>query len=322
MLEKVIESRNLDFESAYDLFNSLLSDNGIRAGAILAALEAKGYSGEVVAGFARAMIDNAVKIDLGEVIDTCGTGGDGARTINVSTATSIIMSNFTRVAKHGNRSITSNSGSADVLESLRIDVKLDAVRASHLLEKTNFTFLFAPLYHTALAKLMPVRRELGIRTIINVAAPLANPARPKYQLVGVSRESLVDIVAQALHILNVKRAVVVHGNGMDEVSPSGTTTVGIVDGGIDKFRVNPSDFGLKEVKVIPCYGPAESAARIEAVLSGKGSLEDRNFILINTAMAIYASGTEDLIECREMAEHGIEKGLKKLEEIRNVCPKT
>lgn len=317
MLEKIVEGKNLSFEEAYDLFNRLINEKPIRIAGILTALQTKGYTAEELAGFAKAMREKAVNVDFGNVLDTCGTGGDRSFTINVSTASAIILSCFTKIAKHGNVSITSKSGSANLLEAFGINYKLNKDQAKTLIEKTNFTFLFAPMYHPALKCVMPVRRELGIKTIFNVLGPLTNPAKPSYQIIGVSSLDLVDKVANALELLGIDRAYVVHGNGLDEVNPKGETVVVEVNNGIEKFKLEPKDFGLNPVKIVPCNSPKESAERIKAVFSGKGREEDRNFILINSALAFNLL-KEDLKECVEIIEKSLgEIVMKKLEEI--VC---
>ena len=317
MLEKIVEGKNLSFEESYELFNQLVNESPIRIAGILTALQTKGYTAEELAGFAKAMRDNAVKVDLGEVMDTCGTGGDKSFTINVSTASAIILSCFTRIAKHGNVSITSKSGSANLLEALGINYKLNPDQAKILIEKTNFTFLFAPLYHPTLKNVMPVRKELRIKTIFNVLGPLANPSNPSYQLIGVSSLDLVDKVASALEFLEVKKAYVVYGNGLDEVNPKGETIVAEVGDGVERLKLKPEDFGLEPVNIKPCYSPQESAERIKAVLSGKGSKEDKNFILMNSALALDLI-EDDLKNCVELVESVFgEIAIKKLEEI--VC---
>jgi anthranilate phosphoribosyltransferase len=323
MLSKIVEGKNLSFEEAYELFNTLLNESPIRIAAYLASIQSKGYTAEELAGFAKAMRDNATQIDLGTVCDTCGTGGDYSSTINVSTASTIILSCFKRVAKHGNVSITSKSGSANVLDALGIRIDLEPEEAMEVIKRTNFVFLFAPIYHKALKKIMPIRKELKIKTIFNVLGPLSNPANPKYQIIGVNSRDLVDRVASALNFLNVKKALVVFGDGLDEVSPRSETVVAEAGKNrVEKYRVVPEDFGLDRVKIIPCGSPEESAKRIKAVLSGGGLKEDRNFIMLNASMAIYSAGFEDFKECREMVESVLEgMGLKKLEEIRNACPK-
>ena len=287
MLDKIVERRNLSFEEAYELFNVLLNESDIRIAAYLAAMQTKGYTAEELAGFAKAMRDKALKVELGEVCDTCGTGGDRSSTINVSTASALILSCFKRVAKHGNVSVTSKSGSANVLSALGVKIDLGPSEVKKMIEKTNFAFLFAPLYHPSLKRIMPIRKELKIKTIFNILGPLANPANPRYQIVGVNSADLIDKVAEALSYLGVKKAVVVHGDGLDEVNPKSETIVAEVnESEIEKYNICPEDFGLKRTKIIPCNSPEESANRIKAVLSGKGSEEDRNFIIINAAMAL------------------------------------
>lgn len=317
MLDKIVERRNLSFEEAYELFNVLLNESDIRIAAYLAAMQTKGYTAEELAGFAKAMRDKALKVELGEVCDTCGTGGDRSSTINVSTASALILSCFKRVAKHGNVSVTSKSGSANVLSALGVKIDLGPSEVKKMIEKTNFAFLFAPLYHPSLKRIMPIRKELRIKTIFNILGPLANPANPRYQIVGVNSADLIDKVAEALSYLGVKKAVVVHGDGLDEVNPKSETIVAEVnESEIEKYNICPEDFGLKRTKIIPCNSPEESANRIKAVLSGKGSEEDRNFIIINAAMALYATGFDDFKECREFVESVLgDKALKRLEEI-------
>ncbi|HIP25750.1 MAG TPA: anthranilate phosphoribosyltransferase [Archaeoglobus profundus] len=319
MLDKIVERRNLSFEEAYELFNVLLNESDIRIAAYLAAMQTKGYTAEELAGFARAMRDKALKVELGEVCDTCGTGGDRSSTINVSTASALILSCFKRVAKHGNVSVTSKSGSANVLSALGVKIDLGPSEVKKMIEITNFAFLFAPLYHPSLKRIMPIRKELKIKTIFNILGPLANPANPRYQIVGVNSADLIDKVAEALSYLSVKKAVVVHGDGLDEVSPKSETIVAEINGSeIEKYNICPEDFGLKRTKIIPCNSPEESANRIKAVLSGKGSEEDRCFIIINAAMALYATGYDDFKECKELVESVLgDKVLKRLEEI--VC---
>jgi len=319
MLDKIVERRNLSFEEAYELFNVLLNESDIRIAAYLAAMQTKGYTAEELAGFAKAMRDKALKVELGEVCDTCGTGGDRSSTINVSTASALILSCFKRVAKHGNVSVTSKSGSANVLSALGVKIDLGPSEVKKMIEKTNFAFLFAPLYHPSLKRIMPIRKELKIKTIFNILGPLANPANPRYQIVGVNSADLIDKVAEALSYLGVKKAVVVHGDGLDEVNPKSETIVAEVNGSeIEKYNICPEDFGLKRTKIIPCNSPEESANRIKAVLSGKGSEEDRNFIVINAAMALYATGFDDFKECRELVESVLgDIAVKRLEEI--VC---
>ncbi len=303
----------LNFDSAYDLAKNLPKMREVEIAAILASLEVAGYDGEVIAGFANGMLDMCTKVELGDVFDTCGTGGDKSNTINVSTAVAIALSTITPVAKHGNRAVSSSSGSADVLEKLGIKVEVGPDEAKKLIKKTGFVFLFAPIYHKSFAKVAEVRKRLGIRTIFNILGPLVNPAMPKKQMIGVASGDLIEKVSDAMTRLG-KRGVVVYG-GIDEVNPSGATTIQIV--GEDRIMVYPEDFGLGRVKIIPCKNSEESASRIKAVFAGRGLKEDYNFIAINFATALFALGYDDLKENVRLFKSKIESGefLKKLEEL-------
>jgi len=319
MLNKIVDNYNLTFEESYELFNNLLKESDIRIGAYLAALQTKGITSQEIAGFAKAMRDNAIKVDLGRnILDTCGTGGDGSSTINVSTAVSLILSHFIKVAKHGNVSITSKSGSANVLQALGIKIDLSPEEAKEMIDKTNFVFLFAPRYHPALKKIMPVRRELGIKTIFNILGPLSNPANPDYQMVGVNSLDLVEKVAEALRLLGVKRALVVYGSGLDELSPKDTSKVcEVKNKSLNTYTLSPEDFGMEASKIIPCGSPEESAGRILDVFSGKKN-EDRNFIVLNAAAGLYTCGiASDYIESVEMVNNAIDDG-EILNKVKNI----
>ncbi|MFO7968011.1 MAG: anthranilate phosphoribosyltransferase [Archaeoglobaceae archaeon] len=319
MLKEIIEGNDLDFKGSYSLFCNLLEESDLKVAAYLVALQSKGYTSEEIAGLAQAMRDKALKIGLGKVADTCGTGGDGSCTINVSTAAAIILSCFRRVAKHGNVSITSNSGSANVLEALGVGIENLPQDAQKYMEGSNFTFLLAPLYHPALKKIMPVRKQLGVKTVFNILGPLANPASPQFQLVGVNSPDLVEKVAHALHIMGVEKALVVHGSGMDEVNPCARTTIAEVNDRVELYSVEPGDFGLKESKIVKCSSCEESAQRIMSVFSGKTG-NDADFVLMNASAALYASNVAgDLMEGVEIVRNAIEEGkiVAKVEEIQN-----
>lgn len=323
MLNKIIDRKDLSFEESYKLFNELLDENEYRIAAYLSALQTKGYTSEEVAGLARAMRDNAIKIELGSVADTCGTGGDNSHTINVSTATAIILSCFKPVAKHGNVSVTSKSGSANVLEAFNFNIRLEPEEAKKCMEKTGFTFLLAPLYHPALKKIMPVRKQLGIKTVFNILGPLANPANPDYQLLGVNSLDLVEKVAYSLKHIGAKKAIVVHGSGLDEVNPSKESILAEVksNGNIESYNVKPEDFGLEKSKIITCNSSEESAERILRVFSGARN-EDGNYILMNASTALYAAEVvKELPDGVEAVKNKISEGdvIKKVEEIRNAC---
>lgn len=323
MLGKIVEGHNLGFEEAYGLYNQLLQENEIMIGAYLVAMQMKGYTSEELAAFAKAMRDKAGKLDIGPVADTCGTGGDNSSTINVSTASALLLSCFVRVAKHGNVSITSRSGSANVLDALGIETNITPKNAKCGISNTNFAFLMAPFYHPTLGRIMPVRKKLGIKTLFNILGPLANPANPVYQLIGVNSEKLLDEVAEALYLLNIHNGKVVYGEGLDEVNPNGKTSVAeVTRNGVERYFVTPEDFGINRTKPTSCNGPFESAKRIKAVLAGKGKEQDKNFILLNASMALSITRHEDLYECRELVESVLgDTATGKLEEIKDAYPK-
>lgn len=308
---------NLNMERAYEIALKIPEMDEIEISALLTALELRGYTPEVIAGFCRAVLDK-VNLDLGEVFDTCGTGGDFANTINASTAVAIATSLFVPVAKHGNRAVSSKSGSADVLEKLGIKIDCKASEAKKMIRETNFVFLYAPLYHKSFAKVSEVRKKLKMKTIFNVLGPLVNPANPKRQIVGVSNEKDLCNIAEAMILLK-RRGVVLYGNGIDEVNPNGESSVVLVKRELEMIKVKPEDFGLKSSKIVPCSSSEESAFRIKAVLSGKGTEEDTNFIAINFATALLALGYEDLKENVEIFFENVENQsfIRKLEEI--VC---
>ncbi|MEM1670483.1 MAG: anthranilate phosphoribosyltransferase [Archaeoglobaceae archaeon] len=311
---------NLDMEKAYEIALKLPELDEIEISAILAGLELKGYNAEILAGFSKAILDK-VKLNLGKVFDTCGTGGDLSATINVSTAVAIAVSVFKPVAKHGNRAVSSKSGSADVLEKLGIKIEQPEEFARRMINETNFSFLFAPLYHKAFAKVVGVRKKLRIRTIFNILGPLVNPANPERQIIGFSNEKILRDVAETLSLLG-RKGIVFNGAGLDEVNPGGETVAYIVEGSVERIKLIPADFGLSEAKIIPCRDSEDSANRIKAVFANQGLEEDKKFIAINFATALYALGYEDLKENVEIFNSKLESGefLRKLEEI--VCKST
>lgn len=306
---------NINMEKAYEIALKLPEMDEVEISAILTGLELKGYDAEVLAGFSRAILEK-VKLDLGKVFDTCGTGGDRSSTINVSTAVAIAVSVFHPVAKHGNRAVSSRSGSADVLEKLGVKIEQPNEFAKRMIRETNFAFLFAPLYHSSFAKVVGVRRKLRIRTIFNVLGPLVNPANPERQIIGVSNEKLLLPVAETLELLG-RRGIVLYGGGIDEVNPGAETIAYFVENSIEKLRLKPEDFGISECGIIPCKDSEDSARRIKNVFANAGLEEDRNLIAVNFATALYALGFEDLKENVAIFNEKVERGefLRKLEEI-------
>jgi len=324
LLEKIVSGRSLSLDEAealaMEVINGKMPD--VVVSAALAGLRAKGESIEEIAGFAMAMKKVAVKIDGGDAIDVVGTGGDGHSTINVSTAVAILLSTFHSVAKHGNRAISSKSGSADVLEVLGYKVAVEPSRAEELLKRTNFAFLFAPLYHPAMKNVMPVRKALGIRTIFNVLGPLVNPASPKRVVIGAYSRSCAEKMAYVLSLLGVDRAFVVHGEpGIDEASPEAMTHIYEVKRrGVEYYRVEPTDFGVKPISLTKVVAscPEDSAVRI--IRASKGLDESaETFIKVNASIAlVLIDRAKDFRDGVEVAEQLLPHLLSKIEEIVKV----
>src|SRR5499433_1160285 len=252
--------------------------------ALLVALHMKGETVEEIVGFAEAISAAAEPLNVAgnstldvsgterdALVDTCGTGGDASGTFNISTATALTVAGAAvRVAKHGNRSVTSRCGSADVVEALGVNITLPPARVSECLEEVGIAFLFAPAMHSAMKYVQPARRELRLRTVFNLLGPLTNPAQASAQVVGVSSEDLVEKLAEALSMLGLRRALVVHGSdGLDEITITGPTRIAEVnDGKVRTFEVTPEEFGLTRAPVEEIGGgdARENAEIIRAVL--------------------------------------------------------
>jgi anthranilate phosphoribosyltransferase len=291
---------SLDAASTAAAFDVVMGGHSspVQTAALLMGLRAKGETAEEVAGAAQALRSAMVRLvceNPDRLVDTCGTGGGRVGTLNLSTASALVVAGAgVPVAKHGNRSYTSRSGSADVLEALGVDVNFGPEKAQDLLRTTGFTFLFAPTFHPAMRHVGPVRKELGVATIMNLLGPLANPAGVRRQVVGVSDKSQAPLVANSLARLGSTHALVVHADvGMDEISPSGATSVWeIRNGHVDTWRLNPGLYGLEchALKDIAGGDPADNALRIEQLLSGNGNSAVRCAVLLNAAAALYVSG--------------------------------
>ena len=301
--------------------------------ALLVALHMKGETVEEIVGFAEAIRAAATPLELhansvldasgtgrDALVDTCGTGGDTSGTFNISTATAFVVAGAgVRVAKHGNRSVTSKCGSADVMEALGVNINLPPTRIAACLEQVGIAFLFAPAMHSAMKYVQPARRELRLRTVFNLLGPLTNPARATCQVVGVYSADLVEKLAEALSMLGLHRALVVHGSdGLDEITITGPTRVGEVrEGQVRTYEVTPGEFGLQEATLEDISGgdAALNAALIRDVLAGKKSPR-RDVVLLNAAAALVAAGRADhLREAVPLAAQSIDSGaaLKKLE---------
>lgn len=298
-LERLLDRHNLSEVEACELMERL-SDESIPSalsGALLAALRAKGETAEELRGFAKTMRRLARKPNVkgrGPLVDTCGTGGDGSRSLNLSTGTAILAAACgARVVKHGNRSVSSRSGSADCIEALGLALPLDEERAGECLEATGFTFLFAPHFHPAMKAVGAIRRTLGVRTVFNMLGPLTNPAEPEFQLVGTFSPRAARLLAETLSGLPITRAFVVHGDGgWDEPTPIGPFRLfDVRPGAVTEERRDPADYGLARCDPQDLAGGdgRENAAAFRAVVGGERG-PHRDAILLGTALVLELTG--------------------------------
>ena len=286
-----------DAEAAFDIVMQGQA-TAVQVAALLSALRATGESPEVVAGVVRALRSAMVSLnadDPDQLVDTCGTGGGAVTTFNISTAAAIVAAGAgVRIAKHGNRSFTSRCGSADVLEALGVPIEVPVPVMEQALRDAGIVFMFAPLMHPAMRHVGPVRRELGIPTVMNIVGPLANPARAGRQVVGVSDLERAPVLAGALAALGAVHALVVHGEpGLDEVSPLGPThVIEVTRGETRRWTIHPDDHGFKKIAREDLAGsePAENARIIEKILDGGGPKGARAAIVLNAGAAVYVSG--------------------------------
>lgn len=330
-IASLIDGRSLSMEQAAEVMEEMTTRQVTPAqfGAFVTALRIKGETSDEIAGLASVMRAKAIRVMTAEpVIDIVGTGGDNSKSFNISTAAAFVAAGAgIRVAKHNNRAMTSQCGSADVLEALGVKIELDASQVKDCLEKVGIGFMFAPLFHPAMKFAAAPRREIGIRTIFNILGPLTNPARAESMVLGVPSEKLGEKLAQVLSRLGSKHALVVHGlNGMDEISVAGKSRVWeLQDGEITDYYVSPEDFGLAAAGVETLAGgtPQENAAILRSVLEGeKGSRRDA--VIMNAAAGIvvghktgHPSGLPALKEGVEIARETIDSGraLDKLEKL-------
>jgi anthranilate phosphoribosyltransferase len=295
-------------------------------GAFLLGLRIKGETVEEITGAARIMREKAITIKAPEgVLDTCGTGGDMSHTFNISTTTAIVVSACgIPVAKHGNRSVSSQSGSADLLETLGVKIDLPPEKVQDCLFETGFGFLFAPLFHPAMKYAIGPRREMSIRTIFNILGPLTNPAGARRQLLGVFADKLTETLALVLGNLGAIDAMVIHGeDGLDEISISDATKVSrFKDGRVENFFVAPEDFGIgrKEIDLIRGGNKEENALITLSILKGEKGPK-RDIVLMNSSAALMVAGkADDFRTARLITADAIDSGMaaKKLEEVKRV----
>lgn len=324
-IQKLVQNQSLTTEEAENAIYKIFTDaTDAQIAAFLTALKMKGETPEEIAGLARGMKKAANIINpkvQGILVDTCGTGGDSTGTINVSTCAALVTAAAgVPVAKHGNYSITSKSGSADVLRELGVKIDLPPAQVEKTIEKVGIGFMLAPVFHPSMKRVAQIRRDLGFRTVFNILGPLTNPANAKAQVIGVFDSSLLEPMANVLNILGTKRALVVHGDGMDEITNTGETRiVELNNGRITKYTVTPEKLGIKRASVKEIAGgtPEENARDIVDILKGKKGAK-RDIIAINAGAAMLVSGkAETLASGIKMANQSIDNGaaLNKLKEF-------
>ena len=327
-IRKLAAGETLSSDEARGAFELVMGGEAspVQVAALLIGLRVKGETAPEVAGVVHAMRAAMVRLTAEHpenLVDTCGTGGGSVQTFNVSTAAALLAAGAgLRIAKHGNRSFTSQCGSADVLEALgvKIDVSVETMERS--LREAGIVFMFAPLMHPAMRHVGPVRRELAIPTVMNIVGPLANPAMAGRQVVGVADERRVPLLAGALKELGTRHALVVHGTGMDEISPlAPTKVIEIKEGTITEWIVEPSRFGYKGLDAKDLAGgPPDANARVVlSVLGGEANKAARGAVVLNAGAALYVGGSAKKLEQGiEMAEEALDAGagLKALERLR------
>jgi len=316
-LAELLEGRDLSQEDAREVMRSIMGGEATpgQIGGFLVALRLKGETADEIAGCAEAMREHVLVVtpERSDLVDTAGTGGDGARTFNISTAAALVAAAAgAGVAKHGNRAVSSASGSADVLEALGFNLELAPEPIARSIDELGFGFLFAPTHHPAMRHAAPIRRELATRTVFNVLGPLTNPAGARAQVVGVYAPELVPTIAEVLARLGAERAFVVHGAaGVDELSPAGPNLVcEVVDGAVRRREIDPLELGIDRCSPDELRGgePAENAETIREIFAGAPGGK-RDAVLLNAAGAIAAGGlAKDLAEGVGLARDAVDSG--------------
>jgi len=325
-INQIMEGKNLSIKQAAEAMNLIMSGKATKAqiAGFITALRMKGETVEEITGCAQVMRDKATEVKPKEpiVVDTCGTGGDGVGTFNISTTTALVIAGAgVPVAKHGNRSVSSRSGSADVLETLGVNLELSSQEVAKAVDEIGIGFLYAPKFHKAMKHAIGPRKELGIRTVFNILGPLTNPARAKRQVLGVYDPELTSVLARVLGNLGVEKAFVVHGaGGLDEISILGETKVSyLCDGKVEELTIHPNDFGLSvaELEAIKGGTVQDNAEITLEILKGESG-PTRDIILLNSAAGLLvADQVDNLEEGVELAAKIIDSGkaLEKLEEL-------
>ena len=316
IIRRVTEGEDLSVAEAREAATLVFEEaTEAQIGALLAALRAKGETEAEIAGFAQGMrgVARTIDPDGKPLVDTCGTGGDDHDTINVSTTSAIVAAGAgAAVAKHGNYSVSSSSGSADVLEVAGVDVEAEPADVEAAIERDGIGFMLAPVFHPAMKAVIGPRKELGMRTVFNVLGPLTNPAGADAQVLGVYDPDLVPVIAEALTHMPVERALVVHGDGADEIALHGPTRVAEVEGeSFEEYTVTPGDFGLDAAPVEAIAGgtPEENAADLRGIVTGEVTGPKRDVILANAGAAVYVAGLVDTLEAgAEAAAEAVDSG--------------
>ena len=330
-LELILEGCDLTFEQAEHLLDIIFDGevSEVQIAAFLAAMRVKKAAVSELAGLATSLRKHAVpvNVDVAPLIDTCGTGGAVMKTFNISTAAAFVAAGAgAYVAKHGNKGITSVCGSADVLTAMGVNVAPGPQRVAECIEQAHIGFMFAPKFHPAMKHVQPVRQSLDFRTAFNILGPLANPADVPAQVMGVSDESLMPRIIETLRVLGLKRAMVVHSNGLDELSTMGPTRIlYLKDGHISEETLDPTEYGFRLADFNDLTGGEAmvNGQIIRAILAGKESGPKKDIVLLNAAAAIMTAGLAgDFVEGIEKADHAIASGnalacLDKLIELSN-----
>ena len=330
-LEIILDGGDLTFDQAKELQDMIFTGEvtEVQIAAFLAAMRMKHATSAEIAGLARSLRDHAVRVETGieNMIDTCGTGGASVKTFNISTCAALVAAGAgAYVAKHGNRGITSKCGSADVLEELGVNIDPGPEGVAECIRQAHIGFMFAPKFHPAMKFVQPIRKSLDFRTAFNILGPLANPAGVTAQVMGVAEEALLDRICETLEMLGAKRAMIVHGQGMDEISTLGTTQIRqLIDGNVTTVKLDPAEFGIPEPSIdeLRTGDAIANAGIIRDVLAGKDKGSRKDIVVLNAAAAIIVAGiADDFAPAIVLAETSISDGsaaacLEKLIEVSN-----
>lgn len=330
-IEQLLAKQDLTLEQSTQLLDVIFEGEIAEAqvAAFLTAMRAKGPTAEELAGLAKSLRSHAVKVnvEVGHLVDTCGTGGAAIKTFNISTTAAIVAAGAgVHVAKHGNRGITSSCGSADVLAELGVKIDCGAETVGECIKEAGIGFMFAPMFHPAMKYVQPTRKALGFRTVFNILGPLANPANADAQVMGVASEDLMEIIIEALKLIGVEHAMVVHSEGLDEISTLGKTKViELKQGAICEKELDPKDLGIEyaDVEQLKAADAKDSAKITRDILSSKEKGAKRDIVVLNSAAAIIAGNlAEDFEAAIEIANGSIDNGkalaaLEKLIEVSN-----